>query len=190
MWATSKQTTIGNNDRRGFTIVELLIVIVVIGILAAITVVVYNGVRQRAQNAERISELYAWNKQFEMYKALFGYYPIAPLEDMEYCLGSGFPVGAGGVPRCRNYEATTATAVPESTNADLMIELARVGPLPSGNRSPVGATVGPFVHYYANGTIRLNAVLEGASSSECPAGTRFGWTDGTQRLLCDLNMTQ
>lgn len=30
--------------KRGFTIVELLIVIVVIGILAAITIVAYNGI--------------------------------------------------------------------------------------------------------------------------------------------------
>ena len=39
---------------RGFTIVELLIVIVVIGILAAITVVAYNGITNRANktNAE------------------------------------------------------------------------------------------------------------------------------------------
>jgi prepilin-type N-terminal cleavage/methylation domain-containing protein len=38
---------------RGFTIVELLIVIVVIGILAAITIVAYNGVQARAQLAQR-----------------------------------------------------------------------------------------------------------------------------------------
>ena len=35
--------------RRGFTIVELLIVIVVIGILAAITIIAYNGVQVRAK---------------------------------------------------------------------------------------------------------------------------------------------
>ncbi|MCD8561836.1 prepilin-type N-terminal cleavage/methylation domain-containing protein [Candidatus Saccharibacteria bacterium] len=34
---------------RGFTIVELLIVIVVIATLAAITLVAYNGIRERAQ---------------------------------------------------------------------------------------------------------------------------------------------
>ena len=37
---------------RGFTIVELLIVIVVIGVLAAITIVAYNGVQDRAKQAK------------------------------------------------------------------------------------------------------------------------------------------
>ena len=35
--------------RRGFTIVELLIVVVVIAILAAITIVAYNGINDRAK---------------------------------------------------------------------------------------------------------------------------------------------
>lgn len=37
------------NLRRGFTIVELLIVVVVIAILAAITIVAYNGIQNRAK---------------------------------------------------------------------------------------------------------------------------------------------
>lgn len=44
---------IKNKQNSGFTIVELLIVIVVIGILAAITIVAYNGVQQRARDMTR-----------------------------------------------------------------------------------------------------------------------------------------
>ena len=40
--------------RTGFTIVELLIVIVVIGILAAITIVAFNGIQTRAKNTQTV----------------------------------------------------------------------------------------------------------------------------------------
>ena len=59
----------------GFTIVELLIVIVVIGILAAITIVAYNGIQDRARNAQRVSDVNTIQKALEQYKALNGTYP-------------------------------------------------------------------------------------------------------------------
>ena len=52
-----KTMPIRNKHSQGFTIVELLIVIVVIGILAAITIVAYNGVTAKAQ-ATRIVSVY------------------------------------------------------------------------------------------------------------------------------------
>jgi prepilin-type N-terminal cleavage/methylation domain-containing protein len=42
-----------NKASKGFTIVELLIVIVVIGILAALVVTTYNGIQQKARDTER-----------------------------------------------------------------------------------------------------------------------------------------
>jgi prepilin-type N-terminal cleavage/methylation domain-containing protein len=47
------------SNRRGFTLVELLIVIAVISILAAITVVAYNGIQGRAADAAVQSDLKA-----------------------------------------------------------------------------------------------------------------------------------
>lgn len=61
---------------RGFTIVELLIVIVVIGILAAITIVAFTGIQTRARDAERSSEAAAIMKAVEMYRADNGSYPL------------------------------------------------------------------------------------------------------------------
>jgi type IV pilus assembly protein PilA len=65
-WATNKQ--------KGFTIVELLIVVVVIAILTAITIVSYNGIQQRArasaaqalakQSSTKIAAYYVLNNSY------------------------------------------------------------------------------------------------------------------------------
>ena len=56
-----------HKTKSGFTIVELLIVIVVIGILAAITIVAYNGIQQRGRDTRMISDLTNASKQLELY---------------------------------------------------------------------------------------------------------------------------
>jgi len=63
---------------RGFTIVELLIVIVVIGILAAITIVSFNGVQDKAKFAREKSDMNAINKVIQLYYADNGTYPLKP----------------------------------------------------------------------------------------------------------------
>lgn len=55
------------HKRNGFTIVELLIVIVVIAILAAISVVAYNGIQDRAKNAQLLSSFDAAEKALRIY---------------------------------------------------------------------------------------------------------------------------
>lgn len=61
--------------KSGFTLVELLIVIVVIGILAAITLVAYNGVQAKARDAQRQSDINSITKALEMYYIDNGQYP-------------------------------------------------------------------------------------------------------------------
>jgi prepilin-type N-terminal cleavage/methylation domain-containing protein len=67
MWAKQKDT--------GFTIVELLIVIVIIGVLAAITIVAYNGIQLRANSTSIISSANSSFKMVQSYIATNGKYP-------------------------------------------------------------------------------------------------------------------
>lgn len=69
--------------KRGFTIVELLIVIVVIAILAAITIVAYNGVQQRALDNIRKADLATIGKALELHYIDKGSYtqPESPCLD-------------------------------------------------------------------------------------------------------------
>ncbi len=59
----------------GFTIVELLIVIVVIAILAAISIVAYNGIQSRARNVQQLSAAKGYLTAFASYVAANGVYP-------------------------------------------------------------------------------------------------------------------
>lgn len=59
----------------GFTIVELLIVIVVIGILAALVVTTFSGIQKKARDSERQTDINAVHGQVEAYYAQNGRYP-------------------------------------------------------------------------------------------------------------------
>lgn len=61
--------------KKGFTIVELLIVIVVIGILAAISIVAYNGIQERARMSKMKSEFHSIEQAVELYKVDEGKIP-------------------------------------------------------------------------------------------------------------------
>ena len=82
---------------RGFTIVELLIVIVVIGILAAITIVAYNGMQWRAKNSSIEQSVLTYKKALDAYVVTNGQYPTPTTS---VCLGevAAYPDGcyAGG----------------------------------------------------------------------------------------------
>lgn len=74
------KTQIVRNKQRGFTIVELLIVIVVIGILAAIVIVAYNGVQSRARDSTRKYDIQHLQQSIAMFYAQNNYYPA--VQDM------------------------------------------------------------------------------------------------------------
>lgn len=62
-------------NKSGFTIVELIIVIVIIAILATITIVAYRGVQGRARDDRRKTDIASITKAMEIYYDDNGRYP-------------------------------------------------------------------------------------------------------------------
>jgi prepilin-type N-terminal cleavage/methylation domain-containing protein len=65
----------GLKKSKGFTLVELLIVIVVIGILATLVIVTFSGIQQRARDTQRQTDINAIQGHMEAYYAQNGTYP-------------------------------------------------------------------------------------------------------------------
>jgi prepilin-type N-terminal cleavage/methylation domain-containing protein len=62
---------------KGFTIVELLIVIVVIGILATLVIVTFTGIQQKARDSKRKTDIAAVQAALESFYSSNNYYPTA-----------------------------------------------------------------------------------------------------------------
>lgn len=63
------------NCRKGFTLIELLIVVAIIGILATLLMANFIGVRQRARDAQRKSDIRQIQSALEIYRSDNGSYP-------------------------------------------------------------------------------------------------------------------
>lgn len=102
-----------SSKHAGFTIVELLIVIVVIGILAAIVLVAFNGVTQSARNSTRIAKVKEISKALERYYVMNNQYP--PVQDAYGTEGTpcGSPTENWG--QCDRNKALTDALAPYMT---------------------------------------------------------------------------
>jgi len=170
----------------GLTIVELLIVIVVIGVLATISVVAYGGISTAAKNTARINELVQWQKLFEVYRAQYGQLPPQLVTDQSYCLGKGFPTGAGGLARCRDVNSTT-TGYPQSDADALMTELSTIASLPSGDRAAISGVAGPYATVRSYGLF-LVGIFHG---TECPRPSKHDWTNANGTVtLCSISIAR
>lgn len=169
----------------GFTIVELIIVVVVLGIIAGIVLISYTGIQIATLNTQRGSELLGWKATFEKYKAANGGYPS--IADGGYCLGTGFPNG-----KCRDYAAASNFYL-ESSSTTLMTALAGYDTPPADTRLPVttasGATIGPYADYSAT-AISLSVAVAGDDVSDCPSGAFLSWNSNDGRIICRITLTR
>lgn len=147
-----------NNRRDGFTIVELLIVIVVIAILATITVVSYNGITASARVSSALSSVSSYEKALKLYLAEYGNYP-------EFwgavCLGEGYADrDDDGTGDCG------ASDYPATENASFNTELRKViSSLPPISTHPVRSPFASDVTWVGAYIMRWDDVIyEGATA--------------------------
>lgn len=70
-----RRISLATTDRRGFSLVELLIVLVIIGILMALLLPAIGAARANAQAAQVVSEIADLETALAAFKAKFGMYP-------------------------------------------------------------------------------------------------------------------
>ena len=132
----------GRMRSKGFTIVELLIVIVIVSILAAITVISYNGVQQRAFNSSVISSARNTITLIKAYQSAYGSYPS---------LG-GYCTTTDNV--CVNWAQTVVT----SDNTSWLSELRKVGSPISSVPAVDSTRSGLYFDGYAPRTFNHDAI--------------------------------
>jgi prepilin-type N-terminal cleavage/methylation domain-containing protein len=125
MWAQHQTQTDKKIDQHGFTIVELLIVIVVIGILAAIIIVAYNGMQQRARTSAVMADLTNSAKKMAIDNVNNGSYALT---EAAVDGGKGLPTSSGTT---YQYHSTGSTYCVTGTNGNVSYKISDTAAAPS-----------------------------------------------------------
>jgi len=171
MWVSTK--------KRGFTVVELLIVVVVIAILSTITVVSYQGARTKAQNTRVIATVKNYADVLNAYHLANNQYPNVGGDHV--CLPANYPATAEfPLNSCEYDGGSYLNFVSPASSTNIVTELATV------ERSLPDASYGYTLKGFLGGsTERVRGILftdEGIAGggfiiyhlkgeSKCPLGT-------------------
>lgn len=150
-----------NLSKRGFTLVELLIVIVVIAILAAISIVAYNGVQNRGKAAAAQSLASQVAKKAEAWNTIEGVYPtFAEFHDNVGDNTDGSPDAA--VLDDANKVINTAPAADNQ-------EVVQYYPCNEGTGTPNGGFVVRYWDAVAKGLVEIRGGDTTGTGVVCPA---------------------
>jgi len=166
-----------NNIKRmrkdsGFTIVELLIVIVVIGILATITIVAYNGVQQKAKTNVALTNAVQAGKVAEGFNVDNTEYPVLVSDFSNAALAktvklpTSITMLKGGGVVGTSY-ATADLAATATTTASVLTQANGTNSLAFLYTGPAATPTGGVLFYYdysGTGGISTKYVYYGAAS--------------------------
>lgn len=194
---------------RGYTLIEVLIVITVLGILSAIAVVSWSGVVTSSNNQARLNDAKQWQSTFDLYRSRYLSYPIMPTDASTpavACLGAvnSFPTSAGAISggnTCGNY-MSPSSGNSASTNGAIATAVAKVGKVPRNSHEDSGQTivdktfVGPIAYISQNAnsgnvtvTARFLFYYKGSSCPTSPSVTTTQYTSAAFSSLSALNPT-
>ena len=198
-----------------FTIVELLVVIVVIGILAAITIVSYTGLSSKANVSSLQSDLSSAKKQLALYQVEHSAFPTSPLtvngnsycpsDDPKYCFKTStgntftYSPASGTTPQAFSLIAKNNNTYYNLTNNS---QPTAVTPIPEASVSATGtytlSSDGPYRIYKftGNGSITTTTpgtaevlVVGGGGGGSGGPGGAGGYLTGVESLTGTLNVT-
>ena len=169
-----------NKNNKAFTIVELLVVIVVIGILAAITIVSYSGISRRAIAVSLQNDLDSASKLLKMYNVEHGYYPSSlgandcpatPDIDNRYCIkastGNDFAYTGGG---------QTFTLTNTHTSSGLAYEITESSSavaVESGGGGSAAATFAKVLRLSESDRLNAGHIIQSADGGYVVAGAYY-----------------
>jgi len=100
---------------QGFTIIELLIVIIVIGILATLVITTFSGIQRNARNRTREADINALHSQIEYYYGQNGNYPtLANINDATWRTSNMQGLDAGALSDPQGVGAVVAAPVADA----------------------------------------------------------------------------
>lgn len=170
------------SNQRGFSIPEIITIIVLIGIIVTVGIFSWGGVQTWSQNKARETEVQQWANSFEIYKSRFSYYPGMPdlaasngTNVAYYCLGefstTSNKCGEFTSPTTTKYRLAVGASDPNSIAAEsIRTELAKVGNTPVNAAPSIdNLYIGPYVAFDKTATTITAKFIGIFKGSTCPS---------------------